>query len=148
MRSAHRSALVPYSAQQMFQLVDDIESYPAFLPWCSDARILGRKDNTVEATLELNKAGIRKSFTTRNTRSEFDAIDLKLLGGPFRHLAGGWRFTDLNGQGCKVELEIDFEFESALVDVIFGSFFEDTCNSLVDAFTRRAATVYGRAGNE
>lgn len=142
MRSAHRSALVPYSAQQMYELVDDIGAYPEFLPWCSDARILNRDGDTVEATLELNKSGIRKSFTTRNTGHPYEGIELRLVGGPFRHLEGGWRFTDLPGHGSKVVLDIDFEFESTLVDVIFGSFFEDTCNSLVDAFTQRAVTVY------
>jgi len=142
MRSAHRSALVPFSARQMYELVDAIEAYPEFLPWCSDARVLSRDGNTVEAMLELNKSGIRKSFTTRNTGHAYDAIDLRLVGGPFRHLDGGWRFTDLDGQGSKVVLDIDFEFESTFVDVIFGSFFEDTCNSLVDAFTQRAVSVY------
>lgn len=143
MRSAQRSALVPYSAQQMFDLVDDIESYPDFLPWCSDASIDSRDDSSVIATLELNKGGIRKSFTTRNLRHEFDSIRLQLVGGPFRHLDGGWRFANLDGHGCKVELALQFEFESTLVDIVFGSFFEDTCNSLVDAFTQRAADVYG-----
>ncbi len=147
MRSAQRSALVPYSAQQMFELVDDVESYPEFLPWCSGARIDRRDDDAIEATLELNKGGIRKSFTTRNLRREFESIRLQLVGGPFRHLDGGWRFTNLDGQGCKVELALQFEFESTLVDIVFGSFFEDTCNSLVDAFTQRAADVYRADAN-
>jgi ribosome-associated toxin RatA of RatAB toxin-antitoxin module len=142
-RNVQRSALVPYSARQMFELVDDIESYPEFLPWCSGARIESREDAVLEATLELNKGGIRKAFTTRNLRHEYDSIQMQLVGGPFSHLDGGWRFTDIAGQGCKVELGLQFEFESTLVDIVFGSFFEDTCNSLVDAFTQRATAVYG-----
>lgn len=143
MRSVRRSALVPYSPEQMFRLVDDIEAYPDFLPWCSSARIDSRDGEHVTATLHLSKGGIDKAFTTRNARTPFEAIDLDLVGGPFQHLAGGWRFTDLGGQGCKVSLTLEFEFESRMVDVVFGSFFESTCNSLVDAFTKRAADVYG-----
>ena len=143
MRTVNRSALVPYSAYEMFCLVDDVESYPEFLPWCNDAEVHNRTDNTVEATLELHKGSVSNHFTTRNTRHEHDAIDIELLGGPFRHLQGGWRFKDLGEQGCKVSLELDFAFESMMVDLMFGHFFEETCNSLVDAFTRRAAAVFG-----
>lgn len=143
MRKVRRSALVPYSAEQMFRLVDDVESYPTFLPWCNDATVHARDDDVVEATLELHKGSVSNHFTTRNTRHQPEAIDLALVGGPFRHLAGGWRFQDLDGRGCKVTLDLDFQFESRLVDMMFGSFFEETCNSLVDAFTRRAEAVYG-----
>lgn len=143
MRKVRRSAIVPYSAQQMFSLVDDIESYPQFLPWCSDATVDRREDNVIVATLELHKGGLSRHFTTRNTREPHSAIDLALVGGPFRRLAGGWRFRDLGDNGCEVSLELEFAFDSRLVDMMFGAFFEDTCNSLVDAFTRRAAEVYG-----
>lgn len=145
MHIVRRSALVPYSAEQMFGLVDDIESYPEFLPWCSDAHIEYAEGDVVHASLELHKGGLRKRFKTHNTRHFPSAIELDLLGGPFRHLSGGWRFDDLGGQGSKVSLELDFEFESAFVDALLGSFFEGTCNKLVDAFTQRATVVYGKA---
>lgn len=124
-------------------LVDDVQAYPEFLPWCNDAEEHHRTQDSVEATLELHKGSLSSHFTTRNTRNEFDAIDIELIGGPFRHLEGGWRFKDLGADGCKVWLELDFEFESRIVDMMFGSFFEETCNSLVDAFTRRAVSVFG-----
>ena len=143
MRKVNRSAIVPYSAREMFVLVDDVEAYPEFLPWCNQAEIHNRTEDSVEATLELHKGSVSNKFTTRNTRKEFDEIDLALIGGPFRHLAGGWRFKELGDDGCKVLLELDFEFESRLVDMMFGSFFEDICNSLVDAFTKRAEVVFG-----
>jgi ribosome-associated toxin RatA of RatAB toxin-antitoxin module len=127
----------------MFVLVDDVESYPQFLPWCNDAEIHNRTEITVEATLELHKGSVSNHFTTLNTRHEYDKIDLTLIGGPFRTLEGGWRFTELGEQGCKIVLELDFEFESMFVDMMFGAFFEGTCNSLVDAFTRRAKDVFG-----
>jgi ribosome-associated toxin RatA of RatAB toxin-antitoxin module len=127
----------------MYQLVGDVDAYSEFLPWCNRSEILQRDGDTVEASLELHKGSVSKSFTTRNTHHQDEAIDLSLVGGPFRHLEGGWRFEPLGEEGCKVSLELDFEFESRMVDMLFGSFFEDTCNSMVDAFTTRAADIYG-----
>ncbi len=143
MRKVNRSAIVPYSAREMFVLVDDVEAYPEFLPWCNQAEIHNRTEDSVEATLELHKGAVSNKFTTRNSRKEFEAIGLALIGGPFRHLAGGWQFKELGDDGCKVMLELEFEFESRLVDMMFGSFFEEICNSLVDAFTSRAEVVFG-----
>jgi len=127
----------------MFVLVDDVTAYPEFLPWCKSAEVHGQSDDVVEATLELRKGAISKIFTTRNSRREFESIDLALVGGPFKHLRGGWQFKDLGDDGSKVTLELEFEFESRLTDMMFGPFFEDICNSLVDAFSKRAAVVFG-----
>ncbi|MFQ5547349.1 MAG: type II toxin-antitoxin system RatA family toxin [Woeseia sp.] len=144
MRRVNRSALVPYSSREMFVLVDDVEAYPEFLPWCNDAEVRNRTAESVEATLELHRGSLSNHFTTLNTRREYESIDIALIGGPFRHLQGGWRFTEIGREGCKVALQLDFEFESMLVDMMFGAYFEETCNSLVDAFTRRAQTVFGK----
>lgn len=127
----------------MFVLVDDVEAYPEFLPWCNDTEVHNRTDDTVDATLELHKGSLSNHFTTRNTRREFETIELELIGGPFRQLHGGWQFTEIGEEGCKVTLELEFEFENKLIDMMFGAFFEDTCNSLVDAFTKRARVVFG-----
>lgn len=143
MRKVKQSALVPHSAKEMFQLVDDVEAYPGFLPWCNDVTVKSRTPETVVATLELHKGTVSKHFTTRNTRREFEAIDLALVDGPFRQLDGGWRFRDIADNGCEVSLELEFEFDSRLVDMMFGGFFEDTLKALVDAFTQRAARIYG-----
>ncbi|TDJ41553.1 MAG: type II toxin-antitoxin system RatA family toxin [Gammaproteobacteria bacterium] len=143
MRKVIRSAIVPFSASEMFALVDDIETYPEFLPWCESAVVHKRDAAMVEATLELRRGGISKSFTTRNSLRQNEAIGLSLIGGPFKHLAGGWTFQQLGDSGCKVSLELDFEFNNPVTDTLFGSFFEGSCNSLVDAFTQRAAIVYG-----
>ena len=129
----------------MFVLVDDIESYPSFLPWCGSAVVHKRDGNIVEATLDLQRGGISKSFTTRNTLQQDESIALALIGGPFKQLSGGWTFQQLGNSGSKVSLELEFEFENPVTDVLLGSFFEDTCNSLVDSFTRRAADVYKRS---
>jgi len=142
MRKVRRSAIVPHSAEQMFALVDNIESYPEFLPWCNDATEHSRSEEVVEATIELHKGAISKRFTTCNTLHRPEAIDLSLVGGPFRHLEGGWQFQELSDTGCKVSLNLDFEFDNRLVDMMLGPFFEEICNSLVDAFMQRAKEVY------
>ena len=143
MRKVSRSALVPYSAEDMYRLVEDVDSYPSFLPWCNDVEVHFRKDNIVEASLELHRGKLSKRFRTRNNMQPTDSMELSLVGGPFRHLAGGWEFKALGDAGSKVSLELEFEFESRALDLVVGAFFEDACNSLVDAFTQRAATVYG-----
>jgi ribosome-associated toxin RatA of RatAB toxin-antitoxin module len=142
-RKVNRSALVPYSAEDMFALVADVEAYPSFLPWCSAVEVHSRDDNVVEATLELHRGGLRKRFRTRNTMQPCERMDLELVGGPFRHLSGGWRFTALGEQGSKVALALDFEFDSRLLDLMIGAYFEDICNRLIDAFTQRAGAVHG-----
>ena len=143
MRSVSRTALVPHSADRMYSLVYDVEAYPDFLPWCSGAKVLERDAEHVVATLEMHRAGLRKSFTTRNTLRPGEAIDLELVGGPFRELRGGWRFEPLGEAGCKVTLALEFEFDSRALDALLGTFFKETLNSLVDAFTQRADQVYG-----
>lgn len=146
MRSVNRSALVPYAASEMFALVADVDSYPDFLPWCSDVEVHYREGDVVEATLELHKGQISRRFRTRNTMTPHERMDLVLVGGPFRHLAGGWTFTELGEHGSKVSLALDFEFDSRTLDILIGAFFEDICNQLVDAFTARAAEVIGIPG--
>ena len=141
MRKVRRSALVPYSADDIYRLVEDVESYPEFLPWCVGATLHSRDSTTLEASLEMKRGGIRKSFRTRNVLNPGRAMDIALVGGPFRHLEGRWRFEQLGGDGSKVSLELDFEFENRLTDALFGPYFEDTCNSLIDSFIKRAHDI-------
>ena len=143
-RRISRSALVPHSADEMFRLVDDVEAYPEFLPWCDGATVDRRTGDTVEASLTLHLGAVRQTLTTRNRRVEGDRIDSALSDGPFRHLTGGWRFQDLGGDGSKASLELQFEFASRALDLLLGARFEEICNSLIDAFTQRALDVYGR----
>ncbi len=143
MRKVSRSALVPYSAGQMYALVDDIAAYPTFLRWCNDATVHSRDDDHVEASLELQRGTLSKTFTTRNSLDPGKAIHIALLGGPFRHLSGGWHFEQLGKDGSKVSLQLEFEFESRMTDMLFGRYFEEICNSLVDSFTQRASDIYG-----
>ena len=137
-----RSALVPYSTTEMHALVDDIESYPTFLPWCSAASIAYREGAEVEATLEMRRRGIRQSFTTRNVSHGNARIDLSLVDGPFRSLEGCWRFEALAERACKVFLDIRFEVAGRAVSGLLGPVFRESCDELVAAFCRRAGEVY------
>lgn len=139
----NKSALVTYSARQMFDLVDDIESYAEFLPWCRSSAVLSRGDTEVTASLEISHSGFNKSFTTRNLTQATTQITMQLVEGPFKKLEGVWRFQQLGEEGCKVSLELDFEFKSKLVGLTFGPVFGQMAGSMVDAFTQRAAKVYG-----
>lgn len=148
MHKVSRSALVPYMAGQMFALVEDVERYPDFLPWCTGAVVHFRDSSTVEATLELQRGPAARQFRTRNTFEAGRYMDIELVGGPFSHLRGAWTFSQLGDLGCKVSLRMEFEFSSSIVDKMFGRYFEDTCNSLVDAFTRRATQIYGAESHD
>lgn len=143
MRKVSRSALVPYSADQMYALVEDVVAYPEFLPWCVGSTLHFKESGILEASLELRRSGIKKSFRTRNTLEPGSAMGITLVGGPFRHLAGRWLFEQLGTDGSKVSLDMEFEFESRVTDTLFGHYFEETCNSLIDSFTKRAHEMYG-----
>ena len=137
-----KSALVSYTPEQMYQLVDDIEAYPAFLPWCGDATILNRDNNTVEASLFIAHSGLNKTFSTRNSNFPYEKIEMRLLDGPFKHLEGVWIFEPLGDAACKVSLNLDFEFSSKIIGLTLGPIFNKIANSLVDAFIQRANSVY------
>ncbi len=138
-----RSALVPYSAEQMYNLVNDIESYPQFLPWCRSSKILARSDEQVKATIEMVKGPMHRSFTTCNRLQEPQAIDMRLVNGPFRRLEGGWQFTHLQAGGCKVALRLEFEFANALLRLTIGPIFNRIADTMVDSFCQRARQIYG-----
>ncbi len=144
MTSISKSALVPYSPAQMFTLVDGIEAYPEFLPWCRTTNVLSRTDDEVRATIELSKGGVEKAFTTCNRNQKNKMIEMRLVEGPFRRLEGFWRFDALGDEGCKVSFDLEFEFASRMLDMVVGPVFSQIANSLVDSFHRRAVEVYGK----
>ncbi len=144
MTTIKRSALVSYSARQMYELVNNIEDYPRFLPWCSSSKILKRDEAQVEAELVISWKGISKNFTTRNLLHPYDHMEIQLISGPFRHLEGRWMFTSLNGKACKISVELEFEFTGNMIDKLFQPIFNHIANSLVDAFCKRAAEIYGQ----
>lgn len=145
MPQIERSALVFYSAQQMFDLVNAISDYPQFLPGCTNARVVSQSDTEMVASLQVSKAGIGHSFTTRNTLFPYQRIDMQLVDGPFKQLRGGWEFLPLNEHACKVVLKLEFEFSSKLIQFAFGKVFSELTASMVSAFTQRAKQVYGES---
>ena len=142
MTHVQRNALVPYSAQSMYKLINDVARYSEFLPGCAESKIDSQSNTFMQASLLVKKAGISQWFTTRNTLVDNKSIDMSLVDGPFKHLSGGWRFTELDVQACKIELDLHFEFESKLVAVAFGRVFESIASGMVNAFTNRAKEVY------
>ena len=125
----------------MFALVEDIERYPLFLPWCVAAEVKSRSQGATLATLTVGVAGLRQSFTTQNENRSPDAIDLKLVEGPFRRFAAAWRFQRLGAQACKVEFSMEYEFASRTVAAVLQPLFEHIADSMVDAFSRRADEI-------
>ena len=147
MREVYRSAIVPYPAESVFDLVADIASYSEFLPWCSESKVLSVKEmpegQEVVATLGLSQGALSGAFTTRNQQRHPTGVTMSLLEGPFSELEGEWKINPLGEQGCKLELQISFAFSNPMKDMLLGAVFEQTCNRLVDAFVRRAGEVYG-----
>jgi len=139
-----KSALVLYSASEMYALVNDIEAYPQFLPWCRSTQILSRAEDEVRATIEMVKGGVHKSFTTSNRMQKHKMIDIRLLEGPFKRLEGYWRFEPLRADASKVGLDMEFEFSNQLLRMAIEPVFKQIANSLVDAFCKRAVDLYGK----
>ncbi|AJZ90842.1 type II toxin-antitoxin system RatA family toxin [Cedecea neteri] len=137
-----RTALVPYSAEQMYQLVNDVKSYPEFLPGCTGSRVIDASANQMTAAVDVSKAGISKTFTTRNILTDNQSILMHLVDGPFKKLMGGWKFTPLSEDACRIEFQLDFEFTNKLIELAFGRIFKELAGSMVQAFTTRAKEVY------
>ena len=134
---------MPYACEVAFEVVDQIDAYSEFLPWCAESRVLQRTETEVIATLVLAKSGIRQSFTTKNQLMRPNVIGLSLVDGPFQQLEGGWVFDALGDAGCKISLEMRFEFSSKLMDQTFGRVFGVAADRMVDAFTARLDDLHG-----
>ncbi|NLQ17401.1 type II toxin-antitoxin system RatA family toxin [Marinomonas sp. M1K-6] len=142
MSHIERFAHVNYSCEQMFALVNDIDSYPEFLPGCMGATLISRTPSEIVASLEVGKGPIRQSFTTKNFLQSHHRIEMTLVKGPFKRLHGVWTFTELSPTRCKIMLSINFEL-SGMLKFAFGSVFSQIANAMVDAFSKRAKIVYG-----
>ena len=144
MRRVARSAIVECSARQMYDLVEDIESYPEFLPWCSAANVRERTAGRTVATLEVGVPGMRQSFTTENTNAPGKSIDMRLLQGPFRRFEAHWKFAALGASATRAEFAIAYEFADRILARALDPLFEGIAGTMVDAFTRRAERLHGR----
>ena len=142
MAVVHKSVLLPFSAEQMFALVNGIEDYPKFLPWCGGSQVLQREDNRVVASVAINYHGVKHAFTTENVNQPPTQIRITLVEGPFRHLDGTWTFKPLRADACKVELDLHYEFSSKILEKVIGPVFHAIASSMVEAFCKRAEEVY------
>lgn len=138
MREVKRSALIAESPARMYSLINDIDRYPEFVPWCTAARVESRKEGEVVATLTIKRGPLRAEFTTRNLLEQDKRVLMQFVSGPFSVLEGLWTLTPLGDLGCRVELEMRFEFANRVAGTLFAPLFEDTAASLVDAFVKRA----------
>lgn len=143
MSVVQKSVLVGHSAQQMFALVDAVEAYPQFLPWCDKAKVIYRDTTRTRATIHINYHGVKHSFTTENTKEPSHVISVRLVEGPFRILDGEWRFIALAEHACKVDFRLHYEFSSRILEKLVGPVFSYVANTMVDAFVRRAEKIHG-----
>ena len=146
MKSVHKSVLIWYSAQEMFDLVVDVARYPEFLPWCSHARVLTEDAHGMTAEVGIGFKGVKQSFTTRNEHLPGREVRLHLVNGPFSKLEGTWTFTPVGGEGqraCRIDLKLDYGFSNALLATLVGPVFDKIASTMVDAFVQRAEQVYG-----
>lgn len=137
-----RSALVLHTAEQMFDLVNDVRRYPEFLQGCESTHVIDESEDFIEARLTLAKAGFEQSFTTRNELSRPEAMKISLVEGPFSKFTGTWHFQKLSDEACKVTLELEFEMASRIAGAAMGALFKQVAGMMVDAFVKRAKEIY------
>ena len=145
MRRVKKSVLVPFAAAAMFELVDGVELYPQFLPWCDGARTIETRDDGKTARIDINYHGVRAHFTTDNVNRAGESIVITLRDGPFRHLHGEWRFQSLAPDACKIEFELAYEFATTALEGAVGPVFSHIANTFIDAFVHRAESLYASA---
>tara|TARA_B110000027_G_scaffold75583_1_gene80528 strand:- start:284 stop:715 length:432 start_codon:yes stop_codon:yes gene_type:complete len=143
MHRISKSAIVPYTPQQMFELVNNIDDYSQFLNWCDSSSILNQSDDQITASVEINKGGIKQTFSTLNTLTPYQSIAMELVDGPFDELSGEWRFEPLGENAAKIHLDLQFKFKSMLIDLALSPVFKNIANSQLDSFVARAKYIYG-----
>jgi len=147
MSSIVRSAIVGYSAQEMYDLVENVEAYPEFLPWCRSARVVERKDGFTVAALSVGLKGINQSFTTENVNTPGESIRMRMVEGPFSSFRAAWKFRALEAHAAKIEFSMDYELSGGVVGKVLAPLFDHIADTMVDAFSHRARSVYGPSAN-
>ncbi len=138
MHNIHKSAIVLHPAQKMFQLVDSVENYPQFLPWCGSTQIIERDNDKTIASIEINYKGIRQTFTTENTKKQNQEMIIKLIDGPFKSLSGQWIFKNLDKDSCQIELKLEYEFSNVILEKLISPVFNMIANTFIDEFIKEA----------
>lgn len=145
MPEVRKSALVPYSAEKMFDLVEQVEHYPSFLPWCGGSQVLWRGEHGMAATIQIAFKGVRQSFSTDNVHQRPTRIELKLREGPFTHLNGVWNFKVLSPDACRIDFQLDYGVRNGLLARVLNPVFGHIASTMVDAFVKQAEKRYGPA---
>lgn len=138
MYNIHKSAIVLHPAAKMFKLVDEVENYPNFLPWCGSTRIIHRDSEITRASIEINFKGIRQSFTTENIKKSDQLMHIRLIDGPFKHLSGSWLFNKLDVNSCQIELSLEYQFSNILLETLISPVFNIIANTFIDEFIKEA----------
>jgi len=142
MAEVNKSVLVPFSSERMYTLVDTVENYTDFLPWCGGVDLIQRDETITIATLHIDYHGIKQNFTTQNTKLFPSNMDITLKDGPFRHMEGFWKFIPLADDACKIEFRLSYEFSNAFLDKLISPVFSHIANTFVDAFVERAERTF------
>lgn len=142
MNKVEKTVLVMHSAEQMFALVDAVEDYPKFLPWCGGVDLLERTETSTSATLHINYHGLKQNFTTQNIKTYPNSMEIKLKNGPFKHLDGSWRFIPLRENACKIEFRLNYEFTNSFLEKLIAPAFNHIATTFVDGFVKRADEIY------
>lgn len=143
MPHVNKSALVLFSADKMYKLVDNVDNYHNFLPWCSQSKEQERRDGFVVGSVTIAKGGVNRTFTTKNILHEYHLIEIQLVDGPFKYLQGTWSFDALKADACKVSLDLEYEFSSKILGLVIGPVFNQIANAMVDSFVKQARVAYG-----
>ena len=138
MHNIHKSAIVLHPAEKMFQLVDSVENYPQFLPWCGSTQIIERDKEKTIASIEINYKGIRQTFTTKNTKKQNQEMMIKLIDGPFKSLSGQWMFKNIDKDSCQIELKLEYEFSNIILEKLISPVFNMIANTFIDEFIKEA----------
>lgn len=144
MKTIQKSVLVPYQTEQIFDLVNDVANYPAFLPWCSNTEILKQDEHSLDAIMYIDYLKIRQSLSTRNVNIRPNQIRMSLLDGPFKSLEGCWQFTPIDTIGCKIDFKLEYEFTSNILSAMIAPVFNLIADSMVDAFIKEADRRYDK----
>ncbi len=143
MKHINKTALVPYNCAEMFDLVNNVNDYPKFLPWCKSVTLVSETDSEIVASIQMGGAGLEQSFTTKNIIIPNKTIQMSLVNGPFDHLSGAWNFDQLGDEGCKISLNLEFEIKNRLLNMSLGPVFSKICSGLLDGFINRANELHG-----
>ena len=142
MLKIQKSVITPFTAEQMYNLVSDIENYKHYLPWCPASKVISKDANVTVGRVDISYLKVSTSFTTKNINTPCTRIDLSLVDGPFKQLSGFWQFTQIGEKGCKIEFNLSYQFNNFIIEKVIGKVFEFVIKNIVDSFVKKANEIY------